>query len=245
MDNALYVGLTRQMGLRRALDVVANNMANISTAGFKTDALLFETETGRPAVSQIAPRQIQFVDGWAMARDMSAGPMEQTGAQLDVALSGPGFFTVQGPQGPLYTRAGRFALSPAGEIVTANGQTVLSDAGAPLVVNPVGGPLTITGDGSVSQAGVTIGRLGVAEFANPAALEKVGDNLFAPGAQAPAPATAPGVRQGMVEGSNVKAVLELTRLIEIQRAYESVTRMIRSEEELRDKAISRLGRTQG
>lgn len=244
MDNAIYVGLTRQIGLRRALDVVANNMANLSTAGFKTDALLFETEPGRPAVSQIAPRDIKFVDGWAMARDMSTGPLERTGGELDVALGGPGFFTVQGPDGPLYTRAGRFALSPTGEIVTVNGQTVLSDAGAPLVVNPTGGPLSIAGDGTVSQGEAAIGRLGVAEFANPQALEKVGDNLFSPAGQAPTPATAARVAQGMVEGSNVKPVFELTRLIEIQRAYESVSRMIRSEEELRNKAIERLGRPQ-
>jgi len=235
------LGLQTQRVLQRRMDVAANNLANVATAGFKADAVIFEEVEDTGASAEEDPRNIVFVRDIGLARDMSQGPIAITGNPLDVALEGQGFFMVEGPTGPLYTRDGAFTLTGEGRLVTSEGRAVLSSGGAPIVFDPQGESPSIGRDGALRVAGVEVGRIGVATFAAPSALSKVGDNLW--DAQDQTPGEFEGVVvQGALEGSNVRPVAELTRLIEISRAYQSAARFVSSADELRQRAIERLGR---
>ncbi|MFW6413469.1 MAG: flagellar basal-body rod protein FlgF [Oceanicaulis sp.] len=243
MDNAMIVGLTRQLTLRRAMDVAANNIANASTAGFKAETLMLENHTTSRARHADGPDRIAFVDEWAMGRDFRQGALEATGRPLDVALQGEGFFTLETPAGERFTRDGRFTLNDQSELVASDGARVLDDLGQPIRIDPALGPVTITEDGAVSQNGVPGQRLGLARFAELGALEKTGDNRFTAPEDAERLFDAlPRVMQGHSEGSNVRAINEITTMMEVSRAYASVTRMIRDTDELSRKAIERLGR---
>ena len=235
------LGLQTQRVLQRRMDVAANNLANLATSGFKADAVLFEEVDNTDAHADEDPRQIRFVRDIGLTRDMSQGPISITGNPLDVALEGQGFFMIEGPGGPLYTRDGAFTLTGDGRLVTTDGHAVLSSGGAPIVLDPQGESPSIGRDGAIRVAGVEAGRIGVASFATPSALSKVGDNLWS--AQGQTPGEFEGVVvQGALEGSNVRPVTELTRLIEISRAYQSAAKIVSGADELRQRAIERLGR---
>lgn len=235
------LGLQAQRVLQRRMDIAANNLANISTTGFKADGIVLEEVNDTDAVAAADPRDIRFVRDIALMRDMRQGPIAITGNPLDVAIEGDGFFMVQGDNGPLYTRDGAFTMTGDGRLVTSEGRAVLSQGGAPIVFDAQGQSPTIGRDGAISVGGVEVGRLGVAAFARPGALEKVGENLWsAEGQQAGA---FEGVTvQGALEGSNVRPVVELTRLIEISRAYQSAAKIVQGADDLRRSAIERLGR---
>jgi flagellar basal-body rod protein FlgF len=240
MDNALMLALQTQRVLQRRMDVTANNLANVATSGFKADELLFEEVEDTGATAEEAPTDIVFVRDIGMLHRMEQGPIEMTGNALDVALEGEGFFMVEGPNGPLFTRDGAFSLTGEGRLVTSDGRAVLSSGGAPIVLDPQGESPSIGRDGAIRVAGVEAGRIGTASFAAPGALSKVGDNLW--DAQGQAPGAFEGVvLQGALEGSNVRPVTELTRLIEISRAYQSAAKIVAQADELRREAIQSLG----
>lgn len=236
------LGLQTQRVLQRRLDVAANNLANIGTNGFKADALVTEEVDGANAHADVDPRNIRFVRDVTLARDMGQGPITSTGNPLDVAIQGDGFFMVQGANGETrYTRDGAFSLSGDGRLVTSDGFAVLNSGGSPIVLDPQGETPSIGRDGAIRVAGVEAGRIGVARFAAPGALLKVGDNLWDAQDQASEPFDGIVV-QGALEGSNVRPVIELTRLIEISRAYQSAARIVSNADELRQRAIERLSR---
>ena len=236
------LGLQAQRVLQRRMDVAANNLANVATAGFKADGMLLDEAEQTTAHAETDPRDIRFSRDIGTMHDMSQGPIAMTGNPLDVALEGPGFITVQGPNGEtLYTRDGAFSLTGEGRLVTSAGYAVLSSGGAPIVIDPQGESPSIGRDGAIRVAGVEAGRIGVASFAAPGALSKVGDNLWDAHGQA-AGEFQGVVLQGAIEGSNVRPVLELTRLIEISRAYQSAARIVSGADELRQRAIQQLGR---
>jgi flagellar basal-body rod protein FlgF len=241
MDNALMLGLQAQRVLQRRMDVAANNLANVGTSGFKADAPVMEFEDGSSAHALDDPADIIFVRDIGVIRDMGQGPVAMTGNPLDVAIEGAGFFMVEGPSGPLYTRDGAFSLTGDGRLVTSEGRAVLNSGGAPIVFDPQGQSPSIGRDGAIRVAGVEAGRIGVAAFAAPGALSKVGDNLWDAQGQTSQPFEGVVV-QGALEGSNVRPVIELTRLIEISRAYHSAARIVSNADELRQRAIERLGR---
>lgn len=235
------LALQSQRVMQRRMDVAANNLANVATGGFKADTLLLEEINDTEAHAELDPYDIRFVRDIGITHDMGQGPIAMTGNPLDVALEGDGFFMVQGPNGPLYTRDGAFTLTGEGRLVTSEGRAVLSSGGAPIVLDPQGESPSIGRDGAIRVAGVEAGRIGVASFAAPGALSKVGDNLW--DAQGQTPGEFEGVvLQGALEGSNVRPVVELTRLIEISRAYQSAARIVSGADELRQRAIERLGR---
>ena len=187
-------------------------------------------------------QNIRFVRDVGIVHYMEQGPIEMTGNPLDVALEGDGFFMVQGPGGStMYTRDGAFTLTGDGRLVTSDGRAVLSSGGAPIVLDPQGDTPTIGRNGAITVAGVEAGRIGVASFAAPGALSKVGDNLWDASGQAPGEFNGV-VLQGALEGSNVRPVVELTRLIEISRAYQSAAKIVSGADELRQRAIQQLGR---
>jgi flagellar basal-body rod protein FlgF len=242
MDNALMIGMQTQMVLQRRMEAVANNIANVATSGFKADNFAFEADSGDARDYGKVP-DIRFVREAGLIRDMSTGPIANTGNPLDVAIDGEGFFSVQGQDGEtLYTRAGAFTLSADGQLKTTAGQAVLSESGAPLVFDTRDGQPVIDKTGTVSIAGIEAGKIGVFKFDSPEGLEKVGDNAYSAAGQTATPTTDSRVIQGALEGSNVRAVVELTRLIEISRAYESAGRMVSTDDDLRKTTIEKLGR---
>ena len=243
MDNAMLVGLSRQLTLRRAMDVSANNIANAQTAGFKAERVMLETNPTSRARNTDGPDRVAFVDEWAMGRDFQQGALERTGRPLDVALQGEGFFTLQTEVGDRYTRDGRFTVNQDGELAASDGARVLDDLGQPVRIDPNAGPVVISDTGVVSQDGLPGQRLGVVRFEQLGRLEKVGDNRFsAPEEAGQVFENLPQIVQGHSETSNVRAVAEITRMMEVSRSYASVTKMIRDTDELSRKAIERLGR---
>ncbi len=243
MENAAYAGLSRQMTLRRELDVVANNIANADTTGFKVEQLLVREEVGERARNAFIRPGVSFVLDNGVGRDYGQGALEQTGRTLDFGIEGEGaFFKVQDGAGEAYTRDGAFTLDAEGRLMTQGGHAVLGDGGEIVLDTTLGEP-AVAADGTISQNGETVGRLSVVRFDALGVLEKSGDGLYRNSSNAVA-VEAPDarVRQGMLEGSNVNPILEITNLIEIQRAYESVARMIENSNDLSRRAVERLGR---
>jgi flagellar basal-body rod protein FlgF len=245
MDNALYVGLSRQMTLRRELDIVANNIANADTTGFKVENLLVKTEPKAPAVTLDGPKPIKFVIDSGVARDFSQGTLRTTGSPLDLAIEGQAFFKVTTPDGERYTRDGHFRLDDTGKLVTQNGQTVADAGGGALQIDPQKGPIAIAADGTVSQGTEQVGKVGVVRFDSLSVLEKTGDNLYRNTSNQQAQA-APDVRvrQGMLEGSNVNSIVQITKMLEVTRTYESMAKMMDSTADLSRRAVERMGRVQ-
>jgi flagellar basal-body rod protein FlgF len=242
MDNTMYVALSRQMTLRRELDIVANNIANADTTGFKVEGTMVRTDPSTGAKMIDGPASLKFVIDDGVTRDFTQGALRQTGGPLDLAIEGQGFFKVQTPAGERYTRDGRFTLSPDGKVTTQAGDPVVGESGE-ITVNPQLGPLSIAADGTVSQAGQRIGTISVFAFDDMSGLSKTGDNLFSNTSNLPPQtSTAAQVRQGMLESSNVNSILQVTRLIEISRAYESMARTIENSAELSRRSVERLGR---
>ena len=243
MENAAYVGLSRQMTLRRELDVVANNIANADTKGFKVEQLLLGSEVGDRARNAFVRPCVSFVLDKGLGRDYGQGALEQTGRSLDFAIEGEGaFFKLQDGQGEAFTRDGAFTLDPEGRLTTQGGAAVQGDGGEIILDRSLGEP-AIAADGTISQNGAAVGRLAIVRFDTLGALEKGGDGLYRNASNAAAlEAPEVQVRQGMLEGSNVNPIIEITNLIEIQRAYESVARMIENANDLSRRSVERLGR---
>lgn len=243
MENASLVGLSRQVALRRELDVIANNVANMNTSGFKAEQLAFAEHVMPKARDDQFPRpdrKLSFVEDLSTWHDQSAGVMQTTGGANDLAVDGDGFFVVETAGGPRYTRNGAFQINAAGDLVTAEGARVLSTAG-PVQFAPTERGFTVAGDGTITTSEGVRGRLRIARFANLQDLQKEGGSLFSSTAT---PDEAASIRsrvvQGAIEKSNVKPISEMSRLIEVTRAYESVTSMLSKQDEMRRSAIERL-----
>ncbi|MGE3143814.1 MAG: flagellar basal-body rod protein FlgF, partial [Hyphomonadaceae bacterium] len=230
-----------QRVLQRRMEITANNLANMTTSGFKADMLITDDVSRQPAASADEPRDIRFVRDITVGRDMRQGAISLTGEAFDVALDGEGFFMVMGPAGVSYTRNGAFTMSGEGALVTGDGYPVLDSGGAPIVLDPQGGPPAIGHDGAVTVGGNEVGRIGVAAFARPGALERAGDSLWLANGQAPGEFTG-RVIQGALESSNVSPVSEITRMIEISRAYENAARIVSNADQTRQRALERLAR---
>jgi flagellar basal-body rod protein FlgF len=243
MDNALYVGLSRQLTLRRELDIVANNIANANTTGFKVEDLMVRTEQAKPAKTLDGSAPVKFVLDSGVARDFTQGPMTKTGGDFDLAIEGKGFFRVQTANGDRYTRDGRFTTNPTGQLVTQSGHPVLDEGGGPITIDPTLGQVNIGKDGIVTQGAIRVGKIAVVRPDNLASMAKDGDNLYRNTTNAnPQPAPDAVVHQGMLEASNVQSVVEITKLIQVQRAYESVSRMMDTNSDLSRTAVERLGK---
>jgi flagellar basal-body rod protein FlgF len=242
MDNTQYVSLSRQLVLQKELDVVANNIANADTAGFKVESVMVGTDAQTPK-SAPGARPILFVYDNGLARDFSQGALKATGGTYDMGLRGDGFFQVQSAGGTRYTRDGRFTLNAQGQIVTAAGDPVLGDGGSPITIDPNKGPAVIGADGTVTQGAQIAGKIGVVRFASLTALQKDGggyyQNVSNTGSQ-PAPDTK--IEQGMVESSNVNSITQISRLIEVSRAYEQISNMMTQTGSIEDESIQRLGK---
>ena len=238
MENALTVGLSQQVVLRRAMNVAANNIANMNTTGFKAEKLSFQ-EYLQPFETNEGKEALALVWDVASHRDFSAGSLTQTGAPLDFAIDGEAFFAVQTPDGVQYTRNGHFGLDENGQLVTRGGFPVLDDGGAPILIDPDLGPVSVGNDGVIAQGDNQVGAFGLNAFQTPQGLLRVGDGLFQTD-EAPIPPTRVAIRQGFLEGSNVEPIRAVTNMIEISRAYQSAAKLIETADELARQAVQKL-----
>jgi flagellar basal-body rod protein FlgF len=241
MENAQLISLSRQMALQRQMDVVANNIANINTTGFKAEALLHEEfvmPVARDRDFPMLDQPLSFTQDWATMHDLSPGSIVQTGNPLDVALEGEGFLAVLTPEGERWTRSGALQVDSTGTLVNFDGYPVLGDGG-PITFGEAETDIMIDASGAVSTTAGAKGRLQVVEFDNPQELAREGDNLYSGGT--PVAAVATRVMQGAIEKSNVSGVAEMTEMIRVQRAYQSIASMIQRQDDIRRSAIQKLG----
>jgi flagellar basal-body rod protein FlgF len=245
MDNSLLVSLSQQLAAYRAMDVIANNLANVSTPGFKREAAKFEEYIAhvRPAEDQTGPQTVSFVKDAGVLRDSMQGSVQRTGATYDLALASKGYFQVQTPAGMRYTRDGHFSLDSEGNLVTSEGYAVQGDGGG-ITIAPIDGDINIAPDGTISSVvngvGNQLGKVKVVDFANDDALTKMGSNLYST-SQQPTDPTGVNMRQGALESSNVEPVIEISHMIEVMRAYEATATLSKSQEDLMRQAITTLG----
>lgn len=248
--NSHLVGLSRQMSLKREMDVVANNIANINTTGFKADTPLFE-EYLMPGASAhhfaAQDRQVSYVQDRSTFIDQTQGAIQHTGSPLDVAIEGEGFFVVQTPRGERYTRNGAFQLDAQGQLVTSEGYAVQGEAG-PIVFQTLDNSIMISKEGTITvrEGGDAIsdairGKLRLVRFDQIQQLRKDGGSTFsAPGDAIPDDIDQPNIVQGAIEKSNVRSVLAMTRMIEVSRTYSQVSGILQNQHDQRRGAVDKL-----
>ncbi|MEN3953236.1 flagellar hook-basal body complex protein [Iodidimonas sp. SYSU 1G8] len=245
MDISSYVLLSQEQALRRRLDVVSNNLANSGTVGFKREQAVFHeyVETSPDAVVEDA-RNTSFVLDYGTVQDLTQGGFQSTGNALDVMIEGPGYLSVEGPDGtPLYTRAGFVRVLSTGELGTAGGQRLLGEGDQPISIPPDQvNQISVGADGTVMGPQGSLGRLTVTRFANDGGLEERGNGLLAGTGGTVLPAEETRLKAGGVEGSNVQPVAETTAMVEILRSYQNSARMSQDLGDMRQRAIDRLGR---
>lgn len=216
MDSAGYTTLTRQNGLLREMQVLANNIANASTTGYRQQGLIFSEYVvrtdGGPSVS-MARASVRNVS-------MSQGALTETGGRYDFAIEGDGFFLVDTPAGERLTRAGNFTTSPQGDLVTLAGHPVLDAGGAPIFISPDAGELSVAGDGTLSAGGRPLGQLGLVQPIDNLDLIHESGKLFRVEGGIE-PATEGRILHRFLENSNVDPIQQFARMIEVQRAYET------------------------
>jgi len=244
MIRGIYTAASGMLAESARTDTIANNLANVNTAGYKKDVaitkdfasmLIYRINDGAaaPSIGSLGVGEIATIH--------STGMMRQTGNALDLAIDGNGYFAVQTPAGVRYTKNGTFTKNAQGQIVTQDGNPVMGTAG-PITVNNAASNLTVSPDGRVMLDGVEAGQLSIVEFANEKQLLKEGDSLYnANGAQASPSGSR--VEQGMLEQSNVNVVAEMVNLITGYRAYEVNAKTVQAHDQLLDKAVNEVGRT--
>ena len=234
----LHTSAAGALGQSARVDVIAQNLANVSTPGYRRDTLSFRAALsgalpGAPAVDRVST-------------DREGGGFEATGRALDFAVAGPGFFTVQDPntQTVYYTRAGNFSLDAAGRLVTADGRfQALSRDGRPIELDRSnGGAVRLREDGALLQGDEEKGQLGIAELPDGAELRKGGNNLFVLLGAPAAAAENPRVEQGSLERSSVNPVAEMVEMIKALRALEANLEMVRFQDSILGRAVNEFGR---
>jgi flagellar basal-body rod protein FlgF len=241
MENAPLISLSRQIALQRQMDVVANNIANINTTGFKAETILYEEfvmPVARDKAFALLDQQLSFTQDWATIHDLAPGSIMQTGNPLDVALSGEGFLVVQTPGGERWTRAGALQINAEGTLVNFDGHPVLGDGGE-ISFDAGETDIMIDATGAISTNAGAKGQLRIVEFESPQEIAREGNNLFSGGA--PIAAVETRIVQGAIERSNVNGVSEMTEMIRVQRAYQSLASMMQRQDEIRRDAIQKLG----
>ncbi|KAF0137942.1 MAG: flagellar basal-body rod protein FlgF [Xanthobacteraceae bacterium] len=236
MDAAGYATLNRQSGLMREMGVVANNIANASTTGFRREGVVFSEYVA--ALDQDPSLSMAHASGRIV--DLSQSTLSQTGGQFDFAIQGEGFFLIETPQGERLTRAGSFTPSAEGELVTPDGYRLLDAGGAPVFVPPDARGVAVAADGTLSAEGQPIAQLGLWQPTDPLSLRHQSGTLFS--ASGLEPAEGATVLQGTLEDSNVEPVSEIARMIEVQRAYELGQKFLDAEDERVRGVITTLGR---
>ncbi|MCB1340500.1 MAG: flagellar hook-basal body complex protein [Pseudooceanicola sp.] len=237
MDNATYVALSRQSGLMNEMRIVANNIANAATTGYRQEGLIF-SEYIRSAPDQVS---LSMTRGQVRNTSLEQGTLTQTRGAFDLAIEGDGFFLIQTPNGQRLTRNGSFSPSANGDLVTQDGYQVLDAGGAPLFV-PGDAQIAVAADGTLSADGQPLGQIGVVLPADPLSLiREDGVRFRTEGGTEPADGAK--VLQGFVEASNVNPILQIARMVEVQRAYEAGQSLLDAEDQRIRNAVKTLIRT--
>jgi len=246
MQGASLVLTSYQDSLHAAMDVIANNVANLNTTGFKRETVAFDSYLVQPTPKD----SFEFVLDEGTYRDIAQGSFITTGNPLDVAIQGSGYFPVQTDAGVRYTRSGSFQLDFEGNLVTSSGEKVL-DGGNQVINFPsdardilIGGDGTISAKSGAGSAVTEVGRLAAFEFKDEQALVSVGSGFYR-AVESPEVSETAQLMQGAVEQSNVKGIEEMTRMIEVSRAYQRVARLLETEQQRQASAIKRLGKITG
>ncbi len=234
MSSGIYIATAGAVAQSNALDATANNIANASTAGFHGDRVTF-----REALTAARSVDSASVSSGTTRVDSQEGALTQTENPLDLALDGDGYFGVQTPNGPRYTRAGNFQLDDQRRLVSADGFPVRDDAGQPITIPPTAQAIAVGTDGTISADGATLGKLELVRF-TPAQLKREGGSLFS-ATGAPIGGDPPKVRSGMLEASNVNVVRGVVDLVKVSRTYESLMRVIQGYHDVESRAARDLG----
>jgi flagellar basal-body rod protein FlgF len=238
MRGNLYVSLSAQVALEKRLATVAANMANVNTAGYRAQGVSFSS-----VLSKVGERPANFVTTGTEYITRDQGAIERTDNPLDVAIQGDSWFAIQTPDGTAYTRDGRFKMTPAGQLQTLNGYPVLDAGGAAMLLTSDGGAPTISPDGMITQNGQQVGAIGLFSIPEGADLTRYDNSAV----RTAVPATPVldfsrnGVAQGFSEGSNVNPIIEMTRLIEIQRTFDGIANTLQTSDNTQQDAIKTLG----
>jgi flagellar basal-body rod protein FlgF len=238
MQDSLYVALSAQMALERRLDTIADNVANASTIGFRATGVKFED-----VVSGTGSKSVSFASTGNTYLSGAHGSMTETGNPFDFAIQGDAWFGIDTPAGMVMTRDGRFSINENGELRSIEGHPVLDAGGAPIQLDPRNGPPKAGADGSLRQGDQLVGAIGLFSFDPGQNFTRYGNSAIVP-SSTPEPITDRsdvGIAQGFLEESNVNPVLEMSRLIMVQRAFENTAALIRQADSSTDDAIKTLG----
>jgi flagellar basal-body rod protein FlgF len=242
MDQTVLVSLSQQLAAYRSIDAIANNIANVSTPGYKRETAMFQQyiETAPPSEGQDGPQSYSFVQDAGLARDLQQGAVEKTNAPFDLAVNGTGYFVLKRADGTThYTRNGHFTLDAQGRISTESGDLLQGDGGE-LAITSDDGDIHIAQDGTVTGAKGQLGKVQLASFADERALTKEGASLYTT-TQQPQTVAQPNIEQGALEDSNVQPVVEISSMLEVMRAYQASESLNQSQEDMMRQAIDKLG----
>ena len=260
MHESIYIAASAGIKQARKMEMIAQNLANVNNTGYKKDALVFkemmppfppdsDLDAGKNILlsSDKSNKNVSYVGITDQYTDFSTGGIKKTGGVLDIALDGEGFFKVQTPDGPRYTRNGNFRLNTAKQLVNQNGNQILDRNDTPVVIDAPG-KISIDGEGSISVgnglANTTITNIKLVNFENKKFLEKIGDGLYRNKGLPEEELEAIDIktRQGFLESSNVTSVEEMTEMVGTLRIFESYQKIIQSIDSMNDQSVNTIGR---
>ena len=240
MENSTYIALSGQSALKRKMSVIANNLANMNTTAYKGETMMFvEHLVKSKGGNSFIPQKLAYARDVAQYQNLAEGPIKNTGNPLDIAIHGDGYFVMDTPDGERYTRNGHLSLSNEGKLVDLNNQAILSDAGTPFFFGPEDKDIQITTDGLITTSNGQIGKIKIVKFDIPQNLQKRAGGLYF-SEDPPVDVTKPIILQKSLESSNINAMSEITKMINVQRAYDSVRTFIDKEDQRQKKMIQAL-----
>lgn len=237
MQNTGYLALSRQATMNRQLDMIANNIANANTPGYRAERMMFSDylhDTGRDS-------EVAFVRDVSVARDLTPGELYETANPFDIAINGEGYFTIDGAMGTRFTRNGHFRLDTESRLVTSQGFPVLDDRGGEITIPPNAVEISLTPTGVITDGTTPIARLGVVTFENEQSLRNASQGMFIADEE-PIVMDEPSIAQGMLERANVEPVLEISRMMTLMRSFEAAQDLVTTEHDNQRKAIDRIMR---
>ncbi len=236
MENAIYIGLSQQMALKRRMDITANNIANVNTTAFKGVQPLFEEFL----VDKPSTPKLSYVQDYGVYHNNTEGAIQQTDRPLDFAISGDGYFSIETDAGTRYSRNGNFKLDADGTIITQSGDVLLDETGSPIRLNQNNTEIELAPDGTLTIGEGQIQKLEIVYFENEQLLKQQGDGYYDAGDNEALPSETARVLQGSLEKSNVEPILEMTSMVDILRSYQAAQKLLDAEHDMQMKAIEEL-----
>lgn len=241
MDNATNIALSRLVAQTRAMDITAGNLANSTTPGYHAERMVFADWLSRQrGGTPPGGGTIVYTQDRATYRERQEGQLSHTGNPFDLALSGEGYFTVLGPNGPRLTRAGHFDLGTDGTVVDEQGNALLDNTGKKIQITTADTRVAVAADGTVSSENGQIGKIGIVTARDPNQLQAEGSWLLNASATATTQVASPHIVQGAVEESDVQPAMEVTRMMNDLRTFQMVSQFVQTEADRQQTAIDRI-----